>query len=147
MLAIVFVQMTSSGDVNAAQVADTLHNVFYATVMMIAIAVWPLYQRATRRWPPGKHNILLPAVFTLILGLMFTAPLVLVGVQAARDAAGEAPGACQRQPGRPRVFPGHKPVWSRPWPHCARYCREPGYGADNSKKRSGYSGRYRPGEG
>jgi predicted PurR-regulated permease PerM len=55
---------------------------------ILAIAVWPLYQRALRRWPPGKHNILLPAVFTLVLGLMFTVPLVLVGVQAGKEIRG-----------------------------------------------------------
>jgi predicted PurR-regulated permease PerM len=55
---------------------------------ILAIAVWPLYQRALRRWPPGKHNILLPAVFTLVLGMMFTVPLVLVGFQAAKEIHG-----------------------------------------------------------
>jgi predicted PurR-regulated permease PerM len=55
---------------------------------ILAIAVWPLYQRATRRWPPGKHNILLPAVFTLVIGLMFIVPLVLVGVQAGKEVRG-----------------------------------------------------------
>ena len=55
---------------------------------ILAIAVWPLYQRATRRWPPGKHNILLPAAFTLVIGLMFIVPLVLVGVQAGKEVRG-----------------------------------------------------------
>jgi predicted PurR-regulated permease PerM len=55
---------------------------------ILAIAVWPLYQRATRRWPPGKHNILVPAAFTLVIGLMFIVPLVLVGVQAGKEVRG-----------------------------------------------------------
>src|SRR6201994_892441 len=55
---------------------------------ILAIAVWPLYQRALRRWPPGKHNILLPALFTVVLGLMFTVPLVVVGVQAGKEIRG-----------------------------------------------------------
>lgn len=68
----------------------TLHRYLPALIWaaILAIAVWPLYQRALRRWPPGKHNILLPAIFTLVLGLMFTVPLVLVGIQAAREIHG-----------------------------------------------------------
>jgi signal transduction histidine kinase/purine-cytosine permease-like protein len=41
MLAIVYVQMTSTGGGDAAQIGATLRNVFYAAVLMIAIAVWP----------------------------------------------------------------------------------------------------------
>ena len=53
---------------------------------ILAIVVWPLYQRACRRWPPGRHNILLPACFTLAIALMFIVPLVLAAVQAGREA-------------------------------------------------------------
>jgi predicted PurR-regulated permease PerM len=62
----------------------TLHRYLPALLWaaILAIAVWPLFQRAMRRWPPGKHNILLPMVFTLGLGLVLIAPLVLVAVQA-----------------------------------------------------------------
>ena len=65
----------------------TLHRYLPALIWaaILAIAVWPLYQRAVRRWPPGKHNILLPSVFTLAIGLIFVAPLVLVAVQAAKE--------------------------------------------------------------
>jgi predicted PurR-regulated permease PerM len=68
----------------------TLHRYMPALIWaaILAIAVWPLYQRAVRRWPPGKQNILLPAVFTLALGLMFIGPLVLVAVQAGREVHG-----------------------------------------------------------
>ncbi len=55
---------------------------------ILAIAVWPLYQRAIRRWPPGRHNILLPSLFTAVIGLIFIVPLVLVGVQAGKEARG-----------------------------------------------------------
>ncbi|HKX35460.1 MAG TPA: ATP-binding protein [Rhizorhapis sp.] len=41
MLAIVFVQMTSSPGADSAQIAAALHNVFYASMLLIAIAVWP----------------------------------------------------------------------------------------------------------
>lgn len=66
----------------------TLHRYLPALIWaaILAIAVWPLYQRAVRRWPPGKHNILLPTVFTLAIGSMFIVPLVLVGVQAGKEA-------------------------------------------------------------
>ena len=43
----------------------TLHRYLPALIWaaILAIAVWPLYQRAVRRWPPGKHNIALPSLF------------------------------------------------------------------------------------
>jgi predicted PurR-regulated permease PerM len=68
----------------------TLHRYLPALIWaaILAIAVWPLYQRAVRRWPPGKHNILLPSVFTAALGLMFIIPLVLVAVQTGREVRG-----------------------------------------------------------
>jgi predicted PurR-regulated permease PerM len=68
----------------------TLHRYLPALIWaaILAIAVWPLYQRAVRRWPPGKHNILLPSVFTAALGLMFIVPLVLVAVQTGREVRG-----------------------------------------------------------
>jgi predicted PurR-regulated permease PerM len=68
----------------------TLHRYVPALIWagILAIAVWPLYQRALRRWPPGKPNILLPAVFTLVLGLAFIVPLVLVAVQAGKEIRG-----------------------------------------------------------
>jgi predicted PurR-regulated permease PerM len=68
----------------------TLHRYLPALVWaaILAIAVWPLYQRAIRRWPPGKHNILLPGVFTAALGLVFIMPLVMVAYQAGREVRG-----------------------------------------------------------
>jgi predicted PurR-regulated permease PerM len=66
----------------------TLHRYMPALIWagILAIAVWPLYQRVVRRWPPGNHNILLPSVFTLGIGLIFIVPLVLVAVQAGKEA-------------------------------------------------------------
>jgi predicted PurR-regulated permease PerM len=68
----------------------TLHRYLPALIWasILAIAVWPFYQRALRRWPPGRHNILLPALFTAMLGLAFTVPLVLVGVQVGKEIHG-----------------------------------------------------------
>jgi predicted PurR-regulated permease PerM len=56
--------------------------------VVFAIALWPLYARAQRRWPPRGHNILLPAGFTLAVALLFFLPLVFIGVEAAREAHG-----------------------------------------------------------
>jgi len=53
---------------------------------VLAVALWPSYQRARRRWPPGHHNILLPSVFTLGIALVFVLPIVLTGIQAGREA-------------------------------------------------------------
>ena len=68
----------------------TLHRYLPALLWaaILAIAVWPLYRRAVRRWPPGRHNLVLPGVFTLLLGLMFIVPLVIVGVQAGKEVRG-----------------------------------------------------------
>ncbi|HEX4366552.1 MAG TPA: AI-2E family transporter [Rhodopila sp.] len=68
----------------------TLHRYLPALLWaaILAIAVWPLFQRAMRRWPPGRHNILLPLAFTLGLGLVFIIPLVTVAVQAGREVHG-----------------------------------------------------------
>ena len=55
---------------------------------IFAIALWPLYRRARRRWPPGRHNLLLPITFTLAIALVFLIPLALLGMQVGQDAHG-----------------------------------------------------------
>ena len=52
---------------------------------VIAIAIMPLYARAERRWPPGKHNLLLPSLFTLGIGLLIVVPIAIGTVQAAHE--------------------------------------------------------------
>ena len=66
----------------------TVHRFVVALIWagIFAIAIWPLYQRAQRRWPPGKHNVLLPMLFTLVVTLLFLVPLVMVAVQVGREA-------------------------------------------------------------
>ena len=68
----------------------TLHDFLpaLAWAVVFAIAVWPLYWRAQRRWPPGKHNLLLPLAFTVAIALIFIVPLALIGLKAAREAQG-----------------------------------------------------------
>jgi len=52
---------------------------------VLGIAVWPLYERAKRRWPPGWRNILLPVLFTLALGLLFIVPLALIALRVGLE--------------------------------------------------------------
>ncbi|MBW4023860.1 MAG: AI-2E family transporter [Proteobacteria bacterium] len=53
---------------------------------IFAIALWPLYNRALARFRAGRHNIILPAVFTLGVAFLFILPLGLVGLQLAGQA-------------------------------------------------------------
>jgi predicted PurR-regulated permease PerM len=54
---------------------------------VFAIALWPMYCRAVARFGTGRHNLLLPSVFTLGVALLFIVPLGLVGLQLARETA------------------------------------------------------------
>jgi predicted PurR-regulated permease PerM len=68
----------------------TLHEFLPALVWagIFAIALWPLYRGACARFPPGRHNLLMPSLFTLGVALVFLMPLVLVAVPLGRDAHG-----------------------------------------------------------
>lgn len=55
---------------------------------IIAIAIWPLYRRALMQFPPRRHNLLMPSLFTLGIALLFLLPLALVAIQFAREAHG-----------------------------------------------------------
>ncbi|MET0368570.1 MAG: AI-2E family transporter [Methylobacterium sp.] len=57
-----------------------------AWAVVLAIALGPLYARIERRFPPGRHNIVLPSLAVLAVALVFLVPLVVLGVQAAREA-------------------------------------------------------------
>jgi predicted PurR-regulated permease PerM len=61
-----------------------------AWAAVIAIGTWPLYQSAEQRWPPGRHHLLVPAVFTAAVGLLFLVPLIMVGVAVGQEAHGIA---------------------------------------------------------
>lgn len=52
---------------------------------IIAIAIGPSYRVAERHCPPGKHNLLLPSVFTLLVAVVFIGPLVMAGLRMARE--------------------------------------------------------------
>jgi predicted PurR-regulated permease PerM len=53
---------------------------------ILAVAFWPSYHRTRRRWPLGHHDILLPALFTLGIALVFVLPIAVAGMQAGREA-------------------------------------------------------------
>lgn len=65
----------------------TLHRYLpaLAWAAILSIAVWPLYQRALRRWPPGKRNVVLPAIFTGAVALVFLVPTLIVAFQAGKE--------------------------------------------------------------
>ncbi|PXW64111.1 putative PurR-regulated permease PerM [Methylobacterium sp. B4] len=54
--------------------------------VVLAVALWPLFARARRRLPPGRHNLLWPAVFTGLVALVLLLPVVALAVEAAREA-------------------------------------------------------------
>jgi predicted PurR-regulated permease PerM len=53
---------------------------------IFGIALWPLYRRTQQRWPPGRHRVLLPALFTAAVALVFILPVALALFEAAREA-------------------------------------------------------------
>jgi len=57
-----------------------------AWAAIFAIALWPLYRRATTAWPNARQKTLLPAGFTLAVALIFVLPLILLGAELAREA-------------------------------------------------------------
>jgi len=95
----------------------TLHRYLPALIWagILAIAFWPLYQRAVRRWPPGKHNVMWPSLFTAAIGLMFIVPLVMVGYQAGKEVHSVFETIDQARSGGipPPEWLGHLPVASQ----------------------------------
>ena len=53
---------------------------------ILAIATWPSYQKACRRWPWDTHHVVVPAIFTAGVALMFILPLAFVAAQLAQEA-------------------------------------------------------------
>lgn len=52
-----------------------------AWAAILAIATRPFYERTKKRCPKSMGNLLLPAVFTLAIALIFILPLVFLGVE------------------------------------------------------------------
>jgi predicted PurR-regulated permease PerM len=64
--------------------ADFLPALAWAAVL--AIALWPLYRRVLRLLPEGSERGLGPLLATLGIGIVFIAPLVLLGIALARES-------------------------------------------------------------
>jgi len=56
----------------------------WATIL--AIAVWPLYRRAERAFPPRGHRVLLPLAATLLVGIVLIVPLAYAALQVAHES-------------------------------------------------------------
>ncbi|MEH3120025.1 MAG: AI-2E family transporter [Methylorubrum populi] len=54
--------------------------------VVLAIALWPLFARARRRFPPGRRNLLWPALFTAAVALALLLPIAVLAVEALREA-------------------------------------------------------------
>jgi predicted PurR-regulated permease PerM len=57
-----------------------------AWATILAIALWPLYRRAERAFPPRGHRIGLPLVSTLLIGLVLIVPLAYAGMEVAHES-------------------------------------------------------------
>ena len=53
---------------------------------VLAVATWPLYLRVQLRIPPGKHNVMLPLLFTTVSIMVVLVPLGLLAWQAGHEA-------------------------------------------------------------
>ena len=53
---------------------------------VLAIALWPLYHRMLRLLPEHSDRIVGPLLGTVLIGIVFIAPLVLLGIGLARES-------------------------------------------------------------
>ena len=53
---------------------------------VLAIALWPLFHRTLERTPPRLRKEVLPAVFTLLVALVFVVPFAILAVEAVGEA-------------------------------------------------------------
>jgi len=53
---------------------------------VLAIALWPLYHRMLRLLPERSDSIVGPLIGTALVGIVFIAPLVLLGIALARES-------------------------------------------------------------
>ena len=54
--------------------------------VVLAIALWPLFQRASAKLAPRLRGEILPALFVLGVALFFVVPFAVLGVEAVREA-------------------------------------------------------------
>lgn len=56
-----------------------------AWAVVLAIALWPLYGRLQLLFPSQNSRLAAPLLLTLLVGVVFIAPLVLLGIAVARE--------------------------------------------------------------
>jgi predicted PurR-regulated permease PerM len=56
-----------------------------AWAVVLAIALWPLYQRLLQVLPESSARITAPLLLTLAIGVLFVAPLVMLGIAIAHE--------------------------------------------------------------
>ena len=54
--------------------------------LVLAIALWPLFQRASAKVAPRLRGEILPALFVIGVALIFVVPFAVLGVEAVREA-------------------------------------------------------------
>src|SRR6516225_1344955 len=59
-----------------------------AWAVIIAIAVWPLFERLNRALAGPGRPVLAPLAMTLLIGLIFILPFALVARELVRDVGG-----------------------------------------------------------
>ena len=57
-----------------------------AWAAVLAIAFWPLYRRLPSLLSPKVDRVLAPLLVTTVIGIIFIAPLVLLGIALARES-------------------------------------------------------------
>jgi predicted PurR-regulated permease PerM len=69
----------------------TLHEFLPSLIwaLVFAIGVWPLFEKAAKRWPKSKRTVL-PLIVVLAVLVVFVVPVTLVAVPLAEDAHGVA---------------------------------------------------------
>src|SRR5437763_4548949 len=65
-----------------------LHEFLAALVwaVVLAIAFWPIYRRLRHSIPQPLNRVVAPAVATTVIGIIFIAPLVLLGIAVAHES-------------------------------------------------------------
>ena len=56
-----------------------------AWAVVLAIAIWPLYRRLLQILPESSARIAAPLLLTLAIGVLFVAPLVMLGIAIAHE--------------------------------------------------------------
>src|SRR3954462_3786764 len=66
----------------------TLHTFLPALIwaVIFAIAIWPLYERLDARRGPAGHRVLVPALLTGAIALIFMLPLFVALLEAGHEA-------------------------------------------------------------